>query len=104
MSVYAVLDLQNSPHRFTSENFVFHFSTYAVMNRFARKWSENRKEFNQRFKARYQMECDLSQAADFYLYNKTEKKGYFVTTVDKKAVFKCNVSVKLNGVILMKQD
>lgn len=77
-----VYDLNISSYRFTLDGLVFVFSSKLHLEKYKKKYKENRDIINYSLSRRFNMAVDVSQLADIVLYRKIETRGFLVVTVD----------------------
>ena len=75
-------DLRNTPYKHTVDygdyKIVFSFSSELNRKRFAEKLIDNRIIINTSLSNRFKMKVKLNKMADIDLYNKVEKRGFYI--------------------------
>lgn len=96
-------NIKESDYSFSTENFTFFFSSQFYKRKFIEKYLEHREDINYFLKARFGVEVDLPDYADFILYQKIEKRGYRVQD-NKRGVEIWENQAKLSGEMRTKRN
>ncbi|MBQ8426181.1 MAG: hypothetical protein IJX16_00250 [Clostridia bacterium] len=73
-------DLNISSYRCKVDNLTFVFSSKLHLDKFKKKYKENRDIVNYSLTKRFNINVDVSQLADVVLYRKIETRGFLIVT------------------------
>lgn len=88
-------DLNISSYRFTTGNLTFVFSSQLHLDKFKKKYKENRDIVNYSLTKRFNATVDVSELADVVLYRKIETRGFLIVTSEGKTL--CQKNTKFIG-------
>lgn len=89
-------DLTKSIYHYKIGNLTFVFSSQLHLDKFKKKYKENRDIINYSLTKRFNFTVNVSQLADIVLYRKIETRGFLIIADDGKHL--CQKSIILNGV------
>lgn len=90
-----VVDLPNSPYHSIASGHIFFFSSEFYRNKFEQMLEQNRVEVSQRISDRYKVQAQFDFMADVYLYQKIEKRGFYIR--GEEGEYKCREMLKFDG-------
>ena len=99
-------DLPNSPYHVTisygDQNVKFMFSSKLNADKFKDRLILNRKDRNGMLSKQFGFEIEYDILCDIHLYNKIEKRGFYISANGKGLEWK--EEVKLDGMILTRRS
>lgn len=84
-------DLQRSTYRTKVDGLTFVFSSKLHLDKFKKKYCENRDIVNYSLSKRFNVAVDVSQLADVVLYRKIETRGFLIVTNEGKELWQENL-------------
>lgn len=87
-----VYDLNISSYRCTLDGLTFVFSSKLHLDKFKKKYKENRDIINYSLSRRFNLSVNVSQLADIVLYRKIETRGFLVVTGEGKELCLDNIT------------
>lgn len=85
-------DLNMSSYRYRVDNLTYVFSSKLHLEKFKKKFKENRDIINHSLSNRFNIDVDVSQLSDIVLYRKIETRGFLIVTVEGKELCLNNIT------------
>ena len=85
-------DLNVSAYRLTIGNLTFVFSSQLHLDKFKKKYKENRSIINYSLTKRFNITVNVSELADVILYRKIETRGFMILTREGKELCLNNIT------------
>lgn len=84
-------DLQRSTYRAKVDGLTYVFSSKLHLDKFKKKYRENRDIVNYSLSKRFNVAVDVSQLADIVLYRKIETRGFLIVTNEGNELWQENL-------------